>query len=69
VVKCVNLEKTLWANSINRKKRVEQNEIGKDDLPPLFGPLLMLDWPPETAPGQQSMLLELVADSPVNCAA
>jgi hypothetical protein len=39
------------------------------DLPPLFGPLLMLDSSPETAPGTQPMLLELVADSPVNCVA
>ena len=39
------------------------------DLPPLFGPLLMLDASPETASGQRSMSLALVVCRPGNCAA
>jgi hypothetical protein len=38
------------------------------DLPPLFGPLLMLDSPPETDLGQRSTQLELVACNQVSCA-
>lgn len=38
------------------------------DLPPLFGPLLMLDSPPETAPARRSTMLELAVCSQVNYA-